>query len=373
MNKKILLIANYAKSMLFFRLRFLIELVERGYEVVVAIPYEEEVANEFKKYNITLIPLQIHRSSLNPFLELRTILSLYKIVKQTSPDIVMLYTIKPVFYGSIVCGFLRYKNVFSMIPGLGYLFTGDSLKKKIMRFFVRLAYKFCLRYDKRIFFLNNDDVKYFLENKIISPDQSVLLNGEGVDLERYTFSAFNSNQKIIFLFSARLLKDKGICEYVNAAKIIKEKYPQVEFKVAGGIDDNPSSVSKSELDEWVTNGWINYCGYVSDVAKIIKESAVFVLPSYYREGLPVSILEAMSIGRPIITTDSPGCRETVINGVNGYLVPIKNVEKLVEAMEKFIAQPDLIVIMGMKGRRMAEEKFDVKKVNQEIFKMIEIV
>jgi glycosyltransferase involved in cell wall biosynthesis len=363
-KKNILLIANTAKTMIDFRWLFLQELLKVGYRVVLFVPYDNAAFAKLRELNIELVSLAINRKGINPIAEIGCLWKIYQIIKSYNPDLCMFYTIKPNIYGSIASCFARVKHC-SMITGLGYVFTGNTLKQKILRVIVQNIYKFALKKNSKIFFLNGDDLNYFLTNKIITKEKACLINGEGVDVKYFTYFMPDIAQPIKFLFLARLLKDKGIYEFINAARIIKDKYPNIKFDVAGSIDDNPSSIKQEELDAWIKEKIINYLGYLTDVREVIKDSSVFVLPSY-REGLPISILEAMATGRAIITTDAPGCRETVIDEVNGYLVPIKSVEGLVAAMEKFILYPDLITKMGKESRLIVEDKFDARKVNANI-------
>jgi glycosyltransferase involved in cell wall biosynthesis len=407
-KKTILLIANSAKSMIDFRWLFLQELLKIGCRVILFIPYDNIAFVKLQQLNIELVPIAINRKGINPFTEIGCLWKIYQIIKRYKPDLCMFYTIKPNIYGSIASRLACVKHC-SMITGLGYIFTGDTLKQKILRVIVQDVYKFALKRSSKIFFLNGDDLNYFLTNKIITKEKAFLINGEGVDVNYFAYSIPNAFQVLgrregnrapectpcymrsevssqrpqnlkgegymtnserpIFL--ARLLKDKGIYEFIKAARIIKQKYQNVEFDMAGSIDDNPSSIKQAELDAWIKEKIINYLGYLTDVRDAIANSSVFVLPSY-REGLPISILEAMAIGRAIISTDAPGCRETVIDEVNGYLVPIKSVEGLVEAMEKFIVYPELAAKMGKESRRIVEDKFDIRKVNANILKILEL-
>lgn len=371
MKKKVLIVVNSAKSIIQFRLLFLQELLRRGYEIILCAPIDHNAFAELQKCNITPIEIKLSRKGINIFVELRAFFEIHRIIRELKPNICIFYTIKPVIYGSLIAQMTKTENIFSMIPGLGYVFVENRLKNKILRFIVCWLYKKALRCNKKVFFLNRDDITYFVEKKIVAQKQAYLTNGEGVDLKHYFFSPFKVDT-IAFLFSSRLLKHKGLYEYVEAARIIKKKHPGVIFLLAGKIDDNPAAIKISELDQWVSEGVVRYFGYLSDVREVLRKSAVFVLPSYYREGLPSSVVEAMAVGRPIITTDSPGCRETVLDGVNGFLVPVRDVASLVAAMERFILHPELIVTMGLESRHIAEAKYDVHKINGVILKEMEL-
>jgi glycosyltransferase involved in cell wall biosynthesis len=370
-GKTILLITNAAKFMTTLRLPFLKELMKRDYNIILAVPYDKDSFEKLQKLNIKLVPFEMTQKGMNPFVEFACWLRMRKIIRSYKPDFCVFYTIKPNIYGSLAARFSKIKY-FASITGLGYVFTGNTTIHKILQFFIKRLYKVALKDSERVIFSNPDDSHYFLTQKIISADKSCVINGEGIDLDAYPFTKANIEAPISFLLLARLIKDKGIYEFVEAARFLKKKYKNVEFSIGGNIDNNPTAIKQSELDNWINEGVINYLGYLTDVRDAIKASTVFVLPSY-REGLPTSVLEAMSMGRAIITTDAPGCRETINDGVGGYLVPVRNAEKLTEAMEKFIADPTLAIRMGQESRRIAEEKFDVRKINQIILKAMQII
>jgi glycosyltransferase involved in cell wall biosynthesis len=306
---------------------------------------------------------------LNPFFDLKTLWQLKNIIEKEKIELIFSYTIKPVIYGSIVAKFCGIKNIYSLITGLGYIFIDDSVRGKILRSLVQTLYSIALKANQKVFFQNSDDLNLFVKNKIVAEKKSIVINGSGVDLDSFSYSSVPNN--CIFLFVGRLIKDKGIMEYLAAAQKIKSRYQQAKFQLVGASDKNPTSITAEELRHITTSGIVEYLGFLNDVRPAIKAASVFVLPSY-REGTSKAVLEAMSMGRPIITTDAPGCRETVVDGVNGFLVPIKNTEKLAEAMEKFILHPELMVKMGKESRHLAEEKYDVHKVNKVILQTMDI-
>jgi glycosyltransferase involved in cell wall biosynthesis len=255
-----------------------------------------------------------------------------------------------------------------MITGLGYSFLGRGIKSKLLQFVVCILYRVALKKNKNVFFQNPDDLELFVDRKLVRYEQAVLIAGSGINLNQFTVTKIFT-KPAIFLLVARLLKDKGILEYVEAARHIKAKYPKAVFQLLGPFDNNPSSISKSKILEWDHEGVIDYLGETKDVRPFISKSNIFVLPSY-REGTPRSTLEAMAMGRPVITTDVPGCRETVINGQNGFLVPSKNIESLVKAMEYFLINFESIPQMGTNSRKLVELKFNVHKVNMIIIRAI---
>jgi len=367
---KIVIVSHYAPSLVNFRGEFIKTLVQGGHQVTALGPeegFEEELGALSARYR--QIPLQ--RTGMNPLKDMRTFLALAIVLREIKPDAVLSYAIKPVIYGSLAAWLVGVRGVYSMITGLGYVFTGKSLTQKILFRLVQPLYKSALSRNRVVFFQNPDDLKLFKELKLITKDQKqVLINGSGVGVKRFSYVPAPI-ESLSFLLIARLIWDKGIAEYVEAARSLKKRYPQVVFKLLGPFDANPAAVSRRVVEQWEAEGAIEYLGETRDVRPYIAGSSVFVLPSY-REGTPRSVLEAMSMGRPVITTDAPGCRETVQDGVNGFLVPVKDSLSLEKAMEKFILNWDIIRDFGLKSREIAVEKYDVHKVNKVIIEAMEI-
>jgi glycosyltransferase involved in cell wall biosynthesis len=238
----------------------------------------------------------------------------------------------------------------------------------VIKKIVNLLYKMAFKLNVKVFFQNQDDKELFVKNKLVDQNKALLVNGSGVDLNYYAKADVPAEP--VFLMVARFIREKGIVEYFKAVDIVKQKYPATRFLLVGYLEaGNPGAISASELEYWLHKTKIEYFGELSDVRDVLRHCSVYVLPSY-REGLPRSVLEAMSMGRAIITTDAPGCRSTVIDGENGFVVPVKNVEKLAEAMVKFIDSPILLERMGAYSRVLAEEKFDAVKVNETIFSVL---
>lgn len=363
---KIAVLGGLAESLVNFRGPLLANMVREGHEVIACAHGENStVASALKKLGVTYQGIRIERTGLNPVKDLHTLGQLYGFFKKISPDIALSYTIKPVIYGSLAAYMAGVSNIFSIITGLGYAFTEQSLKHRAVRIAAEKMYRAALRVNKAVFFQNTDDLALFADSGLVSPDKQVLINGSGVDLD-YFGKAPLDNQPV-FLLIARLLKDKGIIEYMHAAKILKKCYPKAIFRLLGPFDSNPSAINKYLIREWQGAGIIEYLGETSDVRPYIKEANIYVLPSY-REGTPRTVLEAMAMGRPVITTDAPGCRETVIDGESGFLVPVKDIDALANAMERFILQPELIEKMGRRSRELAEEKYDVHMVNAVILR-----
>ena len=372
---KFLIIASYPASILKFRGALIASIQDAGFEIHIAAPEfktypEEREQLEALGYIVHDIPMQ--RTGTNPLNDAKTLSALYLLMKKIKPSHVMGYTIKPVIYGSLAAKPARVPHRFALITGLGYAFQGadeQDYKKSNLQKLMHKLYSVALASAHKVFFQNPDDEALFKSMSILTPNASTtVVNGSGVDISEYSVQPFATIDDILiprFLLIARLLGDKGVREYAQAAKIIKDKYPQAQFDLVGWIDDNPDAIEQQELDRWTNEGLFNFWGKLDDVKPAIAASSIYVLPSY-REGTPRTVLEAMAMGRPIITTDAPGCRETVIDAYNGYLVPVKAVEELAAAMERFIVNPALVIEMGKASRQLVEEKFDVHAVNQSM-------
>ena len=373
---KILIIGGNAYSLVHFRGDMIKSMVEEGHEVFAMAPETDlegdaaavmtrSISTQLSSLGVPFLPIPLNRTGINPLRDLYTIYYFIKKMKELKPDVVLSYTMKPVIYGSIAAKLAGVENVFSMITGLGYVFIGETLRQRLLSKIVISLYKIALKFNNKIYFMNPDDLVLFKKLNILSDIQkTVLINGSGVNIDRYAYVKPKTD-KIVFLIIARLLWDKGIGEFVSAARLLKKKYPDVSWRIVGPFDNNPSSIKRTDIQKWQDEGLIDYLGPTEDVRPYIAECSVYVLPSY-REGTPRSVLEAMSMGRPIITTDAPGCRETVVDGVNGFLVPVRDSEKLAKTMEKFIHNIGLIKELGAKSREIAEQRYDVNKVNRSI-------
>jgi len=377
-----LIICSFLPSVLNFRGKLLEVIHQQGYEIhiiapdLASFPAEHESLLDLD-YCVHEVPMQ--RTGTNPASDLKTLLSMYALIKKIKPDYVLSYTIKPVIYGTLAAWLAKVPNRYALITGLGYAFQNVEThsKRSIFQKLVHGLYQQALSRSHKAFFQNPDDLKLFQNlNLLKSQISSVVVNGSGVNVTDFNILPLPTNEqqqaKISFLLIARLLIDKGVREYAQAAEIIKQKHPNVEFNLVGWIDENPSAITQQELDQWVAKKIVKYWGKLADVRPAIAESSVYVLPSY-REGTPRTVLEAMAMGRAIITTDAPGCRETVVEGDNGFLVEVKSVESLVEAMQKFIHQPELIEKMGNRSREIALHKYDVHQVNTHMMQEMGLI
>lgn len=371
---KFLLVASYPDSLLNFRWSLIRALQAAGLTVHVAAPdiaVGSSLRANLESRGVVVHDIYLRRTGTNPLHDLGTLLSLYRLIGKLSPDFFLGYTIKPVIYGTLTAFWVGVPRCFALITGLGYAFQGDAAagekqQRGFLKALVQRLYGLALRGAHKVFFQNPDDEALFRQLGILKPSvTSVVVNGSGVDVDQYAvvpLPTASEDGQLFFLLIARLLGDKGVREYVEAARLIKKNYPSVVFKLVGWIDENPDSIRQQELEAWIAEGIIEFLGRLSDVRPAIGGCSIYVLPSY-REGTPRTVLEAMAMGRAIITTDVPGCRETVVDGDNGFLVPVKSVNELAAAMEKFIAAPELVERMGKRSRAIAESKYDVNAVN----------
>jgi glycosyltransferase involved in cell wall biosynthesis len=364
---RIAIIGGYGPSLINFRGPLLKALLSAGHEVYGIAPLDSpDTPGRLAEIGVKYIKAPIQRKGMNPLKDLATLFALIKILNRIKPDAVLSYTIKPVIYGSIAAKLAGVKNIYSMITGLGYAFGQTSGKRGQLFKLVRNMYRAGLACNDSVMFQNPDDRELFKNIGIIPQNKlTVVTNGSGVDLKHYTNSPVPEYGPV-FLCISRLLKEKGVREFAAASINLKKKYPQAEFRLVGPHDLGPDSISDDIIARW-QNGGVEYLGQVDDVREELNKCSVYVLPSY-REGTPRSVLEAMATGRPIVTTDTTGCRETVVEGRNGFMVPVKDVSALELAMEKFILQPDLMQRMGTESLEYVAEKFDVNKVNKTIMK-----
>lgn len=377
---KLIFITTVASSIYGFRQPLITELQTQGHQIYAFVSeYTQSELDKIQAMGVVAIPYQLNRGGLNPIADIIATYKLVQQIKQIHPDLVFSYFSKPVIFGTLAAKIAKVPKIFAMLEGLGYTFTeqpdGMTTKTKIIRSIQVLLYRISLPLVDKLIFLNPDDPKDLLEKCNIQVKKVEVLGGIGLNLADYQYKpVIQPVEQIRFLFIGRLLKEKGIHEFIQATKIVKAQYPNPNtvFTVLGAIDNmNLGALSQQELDNYIQSGLIEYPGHVSDVNSWIAKSHVFVLPSY-REGVPRSTQEVMAIGRAVITTDVPGCRETVIDGINGFLVPAWDSEKLAEKMIYFIENPQKIAEMGNASHQIAIEKFDVNKVNQRMIQILEI-
>lgn len=367
----ILILASLAVSLRNFRGPLILAIQAAGHEVHAMAPGlldDTETRDWLVERGVICHDVPLSRAGLNPLADLRSMLALRRLMRRIAPDLFLGYTAKPVIWGLIAARLARVPQRVALITGLGYAFTGSTGRLRgMMRLALSRLYKTALRRATLIFFQNSDDRADFQNMGLIPPEVRVrLVAGSGIDLDHFPMQPLPPGP-VRFLLIARLLSDKGIREFVAAARLVRADWPEAEFHLVGGTDPNPAGIAEAEVQSWHTDGDLIWHGQLSDVRPLLAQSHVYVLPSY-REGTPRTVLEAMASGRAVITTDAPGCRQTVAAGETGFLVPVRDVEALAAAMRRFLQEPKLIERLGRAGRARAEQVFDVARVNAQMLK-----
>lgn len=356
-GRKIIFSSNTSWTIYNFRRGVIRFLLSQGCEIVV-IALEDNTTGKLTKMGCTFIPLPINARGINPVSDLLIIKKYYDIYKKLKPDFVFHFTIKPAIYGALAARLAKVKSI-SVITGLGYVFIKNNWLTKI----VRMLYKKALRYPVETWFLNREDLHVFLKYGLVSSDKSFLLPGEGIDTDFYCPRAQQRQQKTIFLMIARLIWDKGVKEFVEAAEIILTKTQEVEFQLIGELAPAlKNGVPERILRDWISRGVVSYLGTTADIRDFIARADCIVLPSY-REGIPRSLLEASSMAVPVIASDAPGCRDVVQNEITGFLCQSENAQDLANAFEKFLAMNELErQAMGQAGRAHVIKQYDERKI-----------
>lgn len=371
------IMTNGAYSLSNFRGPLIKAMVDAGVKVYALAPdFDDYTREAVVRLGAIPIDISMERTGLSPMRDLSDTIGFYRTLRQLKPDMLFSYFIKPVIYGSIAARLAGVPRRYALVAGLGYIFGSDdrnkTAKRRILRFIASSLYGIAFRACQAVFFQNQDDVREFVDAGILPAAKARLLEGTGIDLDVLA-EVPPPTSPVTFLLMGRLLREKGIVEFAGAAKIVKQSHPDARFLLLGGLDPNPGGLSQAEVERMVVESGMEWLGHVNDVKSYIASSSVYVLPSYYREGKPRSTQEAMAVGRAVITTDSPGCRDTVISGVNGFIIPVRAPDALAAAMCRFIEDPELIVTMGRASRRLAEERYDVHKINRQIMQEFSIV
>lgn len=373
-SKNVALIASQAYSLTNFRGPLMRAMLKRGCTIYAFAPdHDEQSRSRLQEIGAIPVDYPLQRTGLNPVRDLLDAVKLAVILRRIGPQIVLSYFIKPVIYGSIAAWFAGIPRRFALVAGLGHAFAdfGEraTFRQKAVRLLVKTMLAAGFRACDGVIFQNEEDRDEFVASKILSKEKTIRTNGTGVDLNFHRQMAWPSGP-MTFLLAARLLKPKGIAEFAEAARVVKSQRPDVHFILLGGLDSNPEGFLQSEVEALTSKAGIEWPGHVDDVLPYMQRSHVFVLPSYYREGVPRSIQEALASGRAVITTDNVGCRETVVSGKNGFLVPIKDVDALAKAMLTLVDDERLAEEFGRESRKIAERKFDVAQVNDQIVAFI---
>lgn len=374
MNKNALILCSFGGSILTFRGKVIERFQALGYKVHICVPYQVEhisFHNQIRDKGIELHFIELENSGLKIFPDIKYIYSIFKLCRKIRPQHVFSYTIKPVIFGAIATRLCGIKNIHLLITGLGYSFYAEGFVNKILRAIIILLYRLTTSLSKTIFFQNPDDMNVFRSSGALSSNIKVgIVNGSGVDLNFFKYYPIQNYNK--FLFVGRLMEDKGIIDFIDAAKLIKKDYPESEFHIVGWVDEfYKKSITQKQLQIWIDSDLITFHGFQKDMRPFLIDCYCLVHPSYH-EGTPRAVLEAMSTGRPIITTDAPGCRETIVNNENGFLVPIKSPNEIANAISKLMVSKSLGNTMGHTSRQIAIKKYSDIKVVDKMFSMMDI-
>ncbi|MFC3215856.1 glycosyltransferase family 4 protein [Novosphingobium panipatense] len=372
---KILVLSSLAYSLTNFRGALLREMIANGHTVLAVAPdHNDAVAQELKSSGIGFRVVPMQRTGTNPIHDVASLYRYARLIMYEKPDLILAYTQKPIIYGGLAARLVGGRRFFALMSGLGYVYSPHNDKRQLLRKAVSFLYREAVRRTRAIFVFNADDRQDMLDFGIVNASHRVVqVPGSGVDLAHFPHVPL-PRTVIRFLFVGRLMRDKGVYEFLEAARRISRHHPTCEFMVLGHYERaNPTGIDEAECLKLAAEYPVRFVPGTTDVRPYLAGCSVFVLPSYYREGLPRTIIEAMSCGRPIVTTDTPGCREPVTEGENGFLVPPRDVDALAIAMQRFIDNPELIGAMGARSRAIAEATYDVRKVNRQLLDEMDLL
>lgn len=365
---KFILISPKNRTAYNFRGDLVKKIIESGYEVVVTGPNMDNV-DKIEALGARFVEVPMNKNTLNPLKDLKYMNDLRKVFKDEKPDAILGYTSKPVIYGSIAGRLAKVPHKVAMVTGAGYAFNAKTRKANLIKQVMRILYKVAFKCADVVIFQNADDKNTYVSEGILKDERCNVVDGSGVNMERFPLVPYP--EKLTFFMLARVMYSKGIREYLEACTIIKEKYPEVRCMLLGACENIHDSYSKEDLQPYVDKGIIEHFGETDTVADFYKQCSVFVLPSY-GEGVPRTVLEAMSMGRAVITTDAPGCKETVIEGENGFIVPMKDGKALAEKMMEFVKNPEYVEKMGKASNEYCRRRFEVNKINKEMCQYLNI-
>lgn len=365
---KILYVVNNLDFLMSHRKSLLLEAKAVGYSVHVAAPAAESM-KELSAMGVSFHPWQLSRKGINPLAEFKSIRSLYKIYQEVGPDLIHHVTIKPIIYGSLAARLAKIPATVNAVSGLGHVYISESFKTKLVRKITNFGYALSAKHPHaRFIFQNTDDEGFFLNNRLVTKEKSHIIPGSGVCMQTYQPLPLPAQEKLVIVLAARMIREKGIQEFVEAASLLKTR-THLEFVLVGGVDTgNPSAITEQALLAWNQLPNVSWWGYQADMQKVLSQCHIACLPSY-REGSPRFLIEAAACGRAIITTDTPGCRDLVNPGVNGLLVPVKDAKALSEAIAKLTDNPAILEKMGLASRALVESRYSQESVLSDTFEV----
>ena len=374
MSTHLLFVVNVDWFFVSHRLPIAMAAMDAGYRVHLACSFTDK-ADYLSSLGIILHPLPLSRSGTDILSELKCFLAISSLTKRLKPDIIHFITIKPVLYGGIVSRLAGIEGRVASISGLGYVFVANGVKANAMRFFISSLYRLALSSRRtKVIFQNPEDKRLLVKSGVIGEKQAVILRGSGVSLRDHPYLPEPEGEPVV-TFASRLLRDKGVADFVEAARILKKKGVRAGFWLVGDADpDNPATISQERLNNWSNENVVKMWGYRTDIPELFAQSNIIVLPSY-REGLPKVLIEAAACGRAVVTTDVPGCRDAIERGKTGLLVPVQDAEALAGAIQRLIEDPRLRRSMGKAGRELAERSFAIEKIvaaHLDIYKSLKV-
>lgn len=328
----------------------------------------DQIHSDYSRFNVEFLSIPLERSEVNPLREIKAVIKTWKVLKENKVEVLLVYGIRTFPTMVLAAKLAKVKQILCIVNGSGRLFQLSGVKGYLVKAISYPMLTLAFTLSNHILFQNKDDLKMISNKKLLHRRNYSTINGSGVNLEKY--NRVYLQQAPIFTMISRITGSKGVNEYIQAAKLVKKLYPNTIFNLIGPMDNEDFSINMNELNDALENRIISYTPEVEDVRPYINGCRVFVLPSYYPEGIPRSIIEAMAMGRPIITTNTPGCKETVEDGANGFKIPPKDVQELVEKMKWMIENPKKVEDMGIRSRKICEDKFNVNDINQKMLKII---
>lgn len=361
---RILIVSPKNKTVFNFRGDLIRDMISHGHDVFVTGPNMDYVEDILALGVKEFIPVSLVKDNTSVTGDLAYLRKLRQVMKEKKPDLVFGYTIKPVIYGSIAAGSTGVPNIYAMVTGLGRVYASSGIKARAVRMVTKLLYKTAFRFCDKVIFQNCDDIDELVSDRYLHRSKTVLVNGSGVNMARFARTALP--QQPVFLMVSRVIREKGVMEYCQAARAVRQLYPQARFILLGGFDKSIGALKPEDIQPYIDDGSIEFPGEVKDPVSFYHMASVFVLPSYYREGLPRTLLEAMSCGRAIVTTDWPGCRVPVEDGVNGFMVPVRDAESLTARLSQLAADSSLRERMGNAAYESCKARFEVEIINAQM-------